>query len=231
MANSTIPLAQAPLISWNRNALTQLDALSPEAVGLSLAQFSDWTAKFTAFETLFNQCNEPTTRTPARVFQKNEAKKALLDVARLYVRYIQGFPGTTNDMRRDLQITVRDVEPSPIGRPETAPELSVVSVSGRVLDLRLREPGATRRGKPAGVRGAWLYTFVGNEAPTDFAQMKFEGATTRTDPQVVVDADVPAGSKVFVSACWVNPTDQPGPACMPVATWTNGGSMQVKAAA
>ncbi|CAN0452562.1 unnamed protein product, partial [Ectocarpus fasciculatus] len=99
------------------------------------------------------------------------------------------------------------------------PVLIVASVAGRVLDLRLRQVDSSRRGKPDGVAGAWLYSYVGETAPTDFALMKFEGGTTRTDPQLVVDADVAAGSKVWVSACWFNPKNQPGQACQPIATW------------
>jgi hypothetical protein len=42
--------------------------------------------------------------------------------------------------------------------------------------------------------------------------------------------EVAVGSKVWVSACWVNTADKPGPVSLPVFTWTNHGAFQNQAA-
>ena len=224
-------MRQGDLRDWFVNFRDTINAGTPDGYGLSIEEAAAFTAAANGYIDAYAVATTPATRTTLTIEAKNTAKQAAVEQARKTVAICQTYVGMTNEKRDALRITIRDTSPSPIGPPTTSPVLTVDSVQGRVLNLRLREENSTRRGKPAGVRGAWLYVQVGGETPTEMSQMTFEGATTRTDPQIVMDADVVAGTKVYVSACWVSPTDQPGPACMPVATWTNGGSMTVKAAA
>lgn len=224
------PTRESQLRDWFVNYRDKLDS-GPEAYGLTIEQAGEFVVPANAFIDAYAVATDPATRTTGTIEAKNDAKKVAVEQARKTVAICQASPVMTNFKRDQLQITIRDTDPTPVGVPGVAPELSIAQVTGRVLDLRLREPGSTRRGKPAGVSSAWLYSYVGEAQPTDFELMRFEGATTRTDPQVVIAPTVEAGTKVWVSACWVNPTGQPGPACQPVSAWTNGQSWQVNAAA
>ncbi|MEM1445096.1 MAG: hypothetical protein AAGF84_03515 [Planctomycetota bacterium] len=229
--NSYLPSEEGKLRDWFVNFLGKLSAGLPADYGLSDDEASDFADAANVFTAAYAVAIDPATRTKLTIQAKNTAKDAAVEQARRTVAIVQAWPEMTDVKRDDLQITIRDTTPTPIGVPSEAPELSVESVQGRLLNLRLREPGSTRRAKPGGVAQAWLYLYVGETEPTDFGVFKFEGTTSRTDPQVVVDADVPAGSRVWLSACWANGKGQPGPACAPVSTWTNGASNQVRSAA
>ena len=82
----------------------------------------------------------------------------------------------------------------------------------------------TRRGKPAGVDGLSVFSFVGTSAPTDEANWKFEGNTTRTVVDVLFPATVVPGAKVWFTAFYFNARKQRGPAATAVGTNIAGGS-------
>ncbi|MEM6769645.1 MAG: hypothetical protein AAF597_03580, partial [Bacteroidota bacterium] len=108
------------------------------------------------------------------------------------------------------------------GPPEVMPKISVTS-AGRILNVEVRTQDDKKR-KPAGVRGVVLYSFVGapgsseSTLPTELRQWQYEGASTKSNPQIVLPPEVAAGTPVWVTAAWMNPTDQPGPACAPTKT-------------
>ena len=114
---------------------------------------------------------------------------------------------------------------TPIPVPSSAPDIDIVSVSGRSVKIRLHDAASpTRRGKPPLVSGAAVFSFVGATAPTDPAQWKFEGNMTRTVVNVVFPGTVAAGAQVWITAFWYNPRAQQGPGTPAVGTNLAGGA-------
>lgn len=223
------PPREADLLAWSLNAdLIFKDEAA--AYGVSAEQQAAFAVLVTAFQALYNECNQPGTRTPTKIEQKKIAKKALVTEARKLIAIVQAFPGTTDDMRRDLDVTIRDSEPTPVPVPTSAPVVTVTSVEGRLFNLELRQVGSDSRAKPDGVRAAWIYTAFGDEQPTTFEVFQFRGEARKTDTQIVMPESVAPGTKVWVSACWVNTAGKPGPVSMPIATWTTHGTMKNNAA-
>ena len=145
--------------------------------------------------------------------------------ARMQQAIGQRFPGTTNTQRSDLGLTVRNPEPTPIPPPASAPNIDVLSVDENTVRIRLHDPAnPTRRGKPAGVDGAAIFSFVGDDAPTAEATWRFEGNTTRTAINVTFPNTGAPGSKVWFTAFWFNERKQSGPAATPVGTNLPGGA-------
>jgi hypothetical protein len=128
-------------------------------------------------------------------------------------------------MRSDLGLTVKDVEPTPIPPPAFAPSIIIESTTGNVVRIRMMDPAnPTRRGKPDGVDGIAVFSFVGAAAPAEEGDWKFEGNTTRTTSDVMFPAATPAGSKVWFTAFYFNARKQSGPAATPAGTNIPGGS-------
>lgn len=137
---------------------------------------------------------------------------------------MQANPSVTGQQKSSLGLTVRDVEPTPINPPADAPTLDVLSAVGRSVKVRLHDSAnPTRRGKPAGVAGASLFTCVGATPPADISGWTFQGNTSRTTADVQFPAEVPAGATVWLTAFWFNPRAQNGPTCAPVSTNLPGG--------
>lgn len=213
-----VPTREGELLAWSNNIATKLVA-DPTAYGLEAKDATDYQLVQQAFAAAYALATDPATRTPVNIRDKTEKKQALIAATRPLVQTLQNWSGMTNGKRKDLDIPLRDNEPTPIGIPTEMPVLRVTEVSQRVLDLELLNQENEKR-KPNGVRSAWLYTHVGADPSPDLTQWKFEGESTRSNPQIVFPESVAPGTEVWVTALWVNPTGKPGPACAPVKSYT-----------
>ncbi|MEM6457916.1 MAG: hypothetical protein AAF710_00830 [Planctomycetota bacterium] len=223
MSKNYVPRQENLLAKWAANLSNKLSA-DPTAYGVTAEQAGELAGAVGSFGALYAQATDPDTRTKPNIAAKNTAKKQMLATIRPLVQTIQNWPGMTNAKRDLLRIPVRDENPSPIGPPEVMPILRVADVTGRVLDLEVRSltdsgnSATETKRKPAGVRGVILYSYVGENPATDLRQWQYEGASTKSNPQIVMPETLAAGTAVWVTAAWMNPTDQQGPACAPVKT-------------
>jgi hypothetical protein len=223
MGKNFIPSREASLVSWTNNFNT-LVAATPTAFGLTAAQATAYTTLNTAFVNAYNVVQNKQTRSPANIQTKNAAKASLIASARQLAGIIQKFPTITNAQRSELGLTVRS-SPSPIPAPSTSPDLDVVSSVGNTVKIRLHDStSGSKRGKPAGVKGASVFSFVGAAAPTDSSGWNFEGNTSRTVVDVTFPSATAPGAKVWFTAFWFNSKSQSGPACAAVGTNIPGGA-------
>jgi hypothetical protein len=122
-------------------------------------------------------------------------------------------------------VVVRKTTMTPVPPPAFAPALDILSVIGRTVKIRLHDStDASRRGKPAGVIGANVFSFVGAAPPDDVANWKFEGGTGLTTIDVVFPNSAAPGAVVWLTAFWFNARKQSGPACAPLSTNLQGGN-------
>ncbi|HTL29753.1 MAG TPA: hypothetical protein VL282_11045, partial [Tepidisphaeraceae bacterium] len=118
--------------------------------------------------------------------------------------------------------------PQPV--PGFAPLLSVVKVSGHVVTVRMANPNEpSSKARPAFTSGMALFSYVGDETPTDPAAFKFETNTGRTEIDVTFPASVATGATVYFTAFFFNNRKQSGPACTPVSATLGAGSVMSRA--
>jgi hypothetical protein len=210
------------LLAWSVNFNNLINSTKGQGFGLTQAQAQAYAAKHTAFATAYQTACDPNTRTPPNIAIKDKAKKQLDVMARELVRIVQSYPELTDDQRRELKITVRK-QRTPQPPPTVRPAITIVSVTGRTVTIKIRETGeSSRRGKPADVLGASVYSYVGTNYPTDPTAWAFDGTTTKTTHQIVFPDTVPNGAQIWVCAAWFNRKTQPGPVSAPVATIIQG---------
>jgi hypothetical protein len=213
-----LPDRESDLLTWSVNFDTKITA-SPTDYGLTADQATAYGTLHSAFADAYQTANNPDTRSPSNIVAKDVAKDALINNARMLARIVQATPAVTPEQKSELGLTVRDVEPTPIPPPASWPKLEIVAVNGRTVQIRLSDlENPTRRGKPEGVSGATVLSFVGEEAPSDPGLYKFEGNTSRTTASVEFPITVAEGAKVWLTAFWFNNRKQSGPACEPVGT-------------
>jgi hypothetical protein len=217
-----LPTREADLVIWSNNFSAKINA-TPTAYGLTAAQASTYRGLHNTFVAASQTANNPATRSPSNIMAKDTAKAALIANARLLARIIQTCPTVTDTQRTDLGLTVRS-GPTPVPAPSIAPGLEIVSTTGNTVRIRLHDSPSTRRGKPAGVTGAAVFSFVGAVAPTDSAAWKFEGNTSRTVLDVTFPGTTAPGARVWFTAFWFNQKKQSSPACAPTGTNIPGGS-------
>ena len=225
MASSYPPARESLLVPWSTNYDQKITA-SPTTYSLTPAMATAYNALHDDFVAKWNVCQVPSTKTPLAIEQKNAAKQLLIAEIRKLSRIVQNSPTTTDAMRVELGLPVPDVTPSPINPPTEKPVVEIVKVDGRTVTVRLRQPGSESRGKPAGVLGATVCSFIGATPPADIAGWKPEGESTRTDFSVAFPASVPAGTQVWITAFWKNPRLMSGPPCDPISIYLGGGVSQ-----
>ena len=209
------PRKDIDLLNWSINFDAKITA-TPETFGLTAAQATAYNVLHSAYASAYAAANNPNTNSKTTIGNKNNAREALLynsGGAWQLVNIVQAFPGTTNDMRNELGLRIRDAEPTPVPAPPTAPDLSIVSTVGRTLTVRLRDQeNPDRRGKPDGADGATVLYFVGDDTPpNDPAVWTFAANTSRTLFDVEIPVAVPAGSKVWLAAFWFNQRKESSP--------------------
>jgi hypothetical protein len=224
-----LPSREASLVTWANNFSTLITA-TPTAFGLVAGQATSFATLNTAWVSAYNTAKAPTTRSPSNIQAKKTAKHALIANARQLAAIIQKYPSITNAQRSSLGLTVPSA-PSPVPPPSDAPAMEITSVSGWTVNFRLHDATTgSKRGKPAGVSGASIFSFVGATPPGDISAWKFEGSTSRTVKlQATFDSSTAPGTKVWLTAFWFNPRKQSGPACSPVSTNLQGGSVAMAA--
>ncbi len=217
-----IPSRQSVFVSWTTNFAARISA-TPTAFGLTAGQATAYQTLNDAFLAAYALTSSDATRTPSAIIAKDEAMATLKTSARALAGIIQECPIVTNPQRSDLGLTVRDIVPSPVTIPAFAPDVDVVSATGRVVRIRIHDSQSERRGKPDGVAGAVVYSFVGATPPDAITEWTFEGTTTRTSINIVFPDSVAAGAMVWFTACWFNPRQQNGPSANTVSANLPGG--------
>lgn len=208
------PSKDSDLVLWGQNFSTRITA-TPAPFGLTAPQCTAFAGYLSAFSTALAAC-APDVRSKSAVTAKNAARDVLKFNAKLLANIINGQATVTDAQKQQLGLNVRQ-QPRPIPTPDTAPVIEVVSVSAWTVKIKLKSTGSGR-GKPAGVSGANVFSYVGPTPPASPTDFKYEGMTGRTEIEVAFATDLPAGTKVWLTAFWFNGRKQSGPACSPVSS-------------
>lgn len=219
MAGDFIPTQQQALAAWAANFLAQITTHTA-ACGLTLEQVTAYQTAQEAYGAALITATQAATRTKATIQAKDDYKAELVALTREYVQICQASPLMTDVIRADLQIPIRDKEPTPAPVPTEMPGLTVVSVIGRAVDIRLRNALGEKRW-PDGAKMAWLFTHIGENPPADLKAWTFEAAVTRLNPILTLSPAATPGTKFWITALWVNPTGKAGPPCAPIFDFAN----------
>lgn len=215
MAHDFIPRRDIDFAHWSARFSAQINA-NPDSFGLTAATAADYAALNDAWQSALAIALAPTTRTSPAIRAKDTARHNAQREARRLARIIQATSGVTNGQRVSLGLTVHDVELTPVPQPEQRPRVSAKLLYGSTLRITVIDPGTARRGKPEGVAGATILTYVGDTPP---ANVRGWMQTNTTRPRVdVTIQDVVPGAKVWIAARWFNPRQQAGPVSNPVTT-------------
>jgi hypothetical protein len=223
MATDYIPRTDAGLLAWSAH-FSELITDSPTSYGLTAPNATQLASYQSAYATAYAAAVNADTRGKSTIFAKNQARVNLVAYVRTLARQIQGMSTVTNQQRLDLGLPVHDTVPSPIPAPGVCPNILIISTVNRTVKIRIQNPtDPTSRARPAGCAGVSVFSCVSETAPTDPAQYKFEGSTSRNVVDVVFPDSVASGAKVWLCAFYYNAKGQSGYACSPVGVNIPGG--------
>ena len=210
-----IPTTDPALAAWSTNANTRIVA-SPTTFSLTTAQATAYTAVHDPWIAAYEAASAIGSRSRALVAAKNTAKANLLRYAREIYAIVQASQAVSDENKELLGVHVKKTEPTPVPPPDAAPMVDVVQVLGNTVTVHLHDAETSLRRKPAGVLGANVFSFVGENPPTEASGWEFQGATSKTTVDVPFAASVPPGAQVWIIASWFNRKAVTGPACQPV---------------
>lgn len=204
----------AKVLSFTAN-FGQIITSQPGTYNLSVQDCQDYQTLQSNFAAKLTAATDPLTRGKRTVFLKQEAKKELVALTRKYAQQITKLVTITDDQRQALGLTIPSGERHPVPVPSSEPVVIVKKTQGRNVTLELRQE-ANKRGRPAKVSGATVFSFIGPVAPMTNDGWKFEGSTTKTTFDVEFGPSS-TGDTVWFTAFWKNSRDQTGPAATPVS--------------
>lgn len=218
---------EAELASGAAN-LISIVTVAPTSFGVTPAELTSYSTLSSSFATLLTQAQNPATRTSVVVENKNVAKKALKSGSVNMARTIIAFPSVTNAQLLSLRLNER-VSPAPRPVPSEPPTIDVISVTGRVVKVRIHDGSTESRRKPFGAIGANVFSFVGPTSPTDPSEYHYEGMATRATTEIVFPDTVASGATVWLSAQWVSARGQASIGSVPISFTIQGGALPAAA--
>ncbi|MBA3273102.1 MAG: hypothetical protein H0T11_04420 [Chthoniobacterales bacterium] len=199
------------------------------ALGLTSAQATGFATINTTLQNAFTAAITPETRTPVAIETKNIAIDNMRRQAVLLSKIIYATPAVTDAQLVSLGLLPRNL-PTPAPIPNTPPVVDVLSVTGRLVKVRIHAAEGESGRKPYGCAGAQVYSYVGATAPTDPREYHYEGLATREKCEILFPNTVASGATVWIAAGWVTQRGFPCVACTPVQVTLQGGPVLAAAA-
>lgn len=222
----SVPMKDSELAVFAPNFAAIVSAASA-TYNMTATQCTALTAASTGFVTAYNASRVDGMKSKSLTAATRAAKDALIVPLRAYYGSIQSMTTVTDQQKINLGIVVRKA-PSPVPAPSSEPQTSIVSVRGRTVRLRFRDADSTaKRGKPANVSTVTILSYVGSAPPADISDWTFEANVSRTLVDVTFPASTAPGAQVWFTAFWSNRKDQSGPACEPIGTYLQPGSVSL----
>lgn len=185
LSNAT---TDALLATWLLNFSTLISA-APATYGLEAGDAAAIATASSDFNDALTIATDPSTRTPAAIAAKDNAKTAALVVVRPYALSISLSPAVTDEDKTAVGATVRKLVPTPIPAPSALPLVSLVSaIPGQALLKIVSADTPTTKAKPFGAVGVQIFASVGTAAATDPEQLKFVQQSSKLPARVDFDS-------------------------------------------
>jgi hypothetical protein len=223
----SIPLKDSSLVPFTTNFNDRIVA-TPTDFGLTAGQAAAYTPLNDAYVAAYNAmmaARSDGTRSASQTATTVAARNTLIAYARQLYAFVQANADVTDANKILLGVAIRKTPPSPIPAPTARPKMDLISVVARTVTVAIHNGSVTKRGKPVGAISAFVYTFVGENYPTDPTQWEFQGAATKSPYPIEFPDSVTSGAQVWMCAAWVNRRGQAGPPGTPISTNVQGGGV------
>ena len=227
MARGFLAKTDAELLAWSNNFSTLISA-TPLAYGISAPAAASYATLNATFATAYQTALNPVTRTKITIDAKDTARAYLKLNAAALAKLVEGTLSVTNGQKLALGLPLK-TPPSPIPQPSSAPLVDFISAVSRTVRIRIHDGATPKRAKPAGVKSATIYSFVGPTAPPKVTDWKFEGNANKAVFDITFPDSVANGALVWVAATWNNAKNQSGPPSDPISINIPGGGLSMAA--
>ncbi len=227
-----IPTKDALLVPWANNFSTRISA-SGNPYFVSAAQATEMTSLTAAFVGSYNTlmgARADGTKAESQTADKDAKKSALMDLGRELYAFIAASTSISDADKILAGVHVRGAKNSAVPAPTARPGMDIVSVVARTVTVNIHDSASsTKRRKASGATSAFVYTYAGENYPTDPTLWQFQGAATKSIYKIIFRDTVASGAQVWVCAAWVNRRGETGPVSVPITTNVQGGGVSASA--
>jgi hypothetical protein len=164
--NPYIPTKDSEFQIWFANFNTLITA-NPTNYGLITGDATAIGTKYTAWNAAYITATTPATRTSANIAAKDAARYDAEGVIRPYAQRIRANGSVSDALKVGLGLNLQPSTLTPIPAPTVQPELLFRSATPLQFELSYKDPGASGKAKPYGVRGVQIVTSVGTAVAVD----------------------------------------------------------------
>lgn len=220
MPKDYIPKGDSELLEFAGNFISKISG-SEASFGLVAGDTAALTAMRTTLQTDYddNLSKQIEARTARE--KKDNSRVSLEGKLRESAQRVQTYPGTTDMIRQELMLTVKDTTQSSIGEPETRPVAEVDTSVPLRHSIMFYNEGGTAKGKPDGVKGAEIWCKIDGEATMNEADYRYLGTDTAS-PYLAVHKAEDAKKQAHYLLRWVNPKGEAGAWSNPVSATITG---------
>lgn len=216
-----IPPKDADFLTWVENFDTLLTA-SPGTYGLAAPDAAAVNAGVAPFIASYPISQDPATRTPVTVQQKDNDRALAESVVRPVAVGISQNQGVLDADKVAIGVNVPSTIPTPIPAPVDAPDLAIASMSPGLGKFVYSVAGAVGKSKPFGAVGVEIYAAIGEAHTTNPQDAVYLNTVTRS-PFRQTFAALDAGKKLtmfgrFVTRSGPGGVAQKGPWSSPLQT-------------
>ncbi len=222
-----LPTRIADLIEWAVAFLRNATLLQGD-VGLSEQAVTDLSTTLDRAKNAVNAASDPRTRTRITIERQRDDLDKLRQTLRSLVRQVQAHPQTTDDQRRQLDITVPDRSRSDRPAPSEEPVVTITKVQRHMVAIAIRREDG-RAGKPAGISGMNVYYAVSETMPSHIGGWTHAGQATRMSHVIAMPESIAPGATVYVTANYYNGRGEVGPLADAISTNLPGGQARLAA--
>lgn len=214
--------SDARVVAGSANFAALLGA-SPESYGIQPGPAAEYVALDAVLQENYRLSITPETKTSVVVRAKDDVMRAIQRRASTLAAIV-----TRTPMVSDAQLVSLGLQPrkqrARRPKPNTVPTVEVVRVQGRRVKIRIHARSTEGTCLAHGACAAEVYTYVGDEPPSNTNQYVFESLVTRETYEIVFPNDTPSVAVAWISARWTSRRGERGMASEPVRVTIIGGA-------
>lgn len=208
MPDDYIPHGDSDLIEFADNFITKTDGNEAD-YGLTADDTTEIKSLKTNFAGSYAVNNSKQTEARSSRTKKDGDHKLLAAKLRESSQTVQRHSGTTDEMRVDLRLPVRDDEPSNIGEPATVPVAEIDTSVKLRHEISFYNEGSESKAIPDGVQDCEIWCRIDGEATMNEDDYRYMGRDTDS-PYLAVHKAENVGKQAHYLLRWVNAKGEPG---------------------
>ena len=207
-----LPRRDGAMLDWARNFYRAVGDV-PGHYGVPAAQLDEALAALSVYAAAVATLRTPETQAPPFYAAKHAARRRLEAATRAVVRLVranaEGVEETGQvDVLFGMGLRPRAARRRRVAPPVEPPTVGLTVSDGGWIDAAVGAAtvgtGGRRRGRPGGAAYALLFVHYGPTPPMETGGWQYLAAASRGTLRFTPPAHEPAGTGVWVVACWVS---------------------------